>query len=143
MFQEITPTVTAAVTEALQTEKAEQAITAIIAAKNAGIAALVAFSVLYGTAYRRVGGEFRFFDWLYANKNRWVNGIITLGLFSTISLLVPDISSLSNAIGFNLNAQVPLSFGLALAAWLALTTQASKPKAADGAVEAKDDIDDK
>lgn len=142
MFQEMTPAISVAVAEALQTEKAEQAITAIVAAKNAGIAALVAFSVLYGTAYRRVGGDFKFFDWLYANRNRWVNGIITLGLFSTISLLIPDVSALSNTIGFNLNAQVPLSFGLALAAWLTLTTQASKPKDADGAIDDKK-LDDK
>ena len=135
LFQEMTPTVTAAVTEALQTEKAEQAITFIVAVKNAGIAALVSFCVLYGAAYQRVGNGFEFFPWLYSNRNRWINGIVTLALFSTVSLLVPDISSLSNTIGFNLNAQVPLSFGLALAAWLTLTTQASKPKLADGAAE--------
>lgn len=142
MFQEATPTISAAVVEALQTEKAEQAITAIVAAKNAGIAALVAFAVLYGTAYQRVGSDFEFFPWLYANRNRWVNGIITLVLFSMISLLVPDVSALSNTIGFNLNAQVPLSFGLALAAWLALTTRAKKPTEADGAIQNNDDIDD-
>lgn len=119
----------------LQTEQAEQAITFIVAVKNAGIAALVAFSVLFGAAYKRVGSDdFVFFDWLYANRNRWVNAVVTLTLFSTISLLVPDVSALSNTIGFNLNAKVPLSFGLALAAWLAISTKAKEPKSADGAV---------
>lgn len=123
--------------EAINTsaQTASQALTMAVIFKNAGIAALVAFSVLFGTAYRRKGGEdFIFTYWLYANRNRWINGIVTLVLFSSISALVPDISGLSNMIGFNLNASVPLSFGLALAAWLALSTQAQAPKAADGAI---------
>lgn len=110
----------------------DQAITLIVAAKNAAIAALVAFGVLYATAYRRVGADnFVFIDWLIANRNRWINGVVTLIVFSTISLLIPDVSSLSNEIGINLNATVPLSFGLALAAWLASTTKAAEPKVAD------------
>lgn len=113
-------------------EAADQAITLAVAAKNAGIAALIAFAVLFATAYKRVGGdEFVFLDWLAANRNRWINGVITLILFSTVSLLVPQISELSNEIGFNLNAAVPLSFGLALATWLSSTTKAVPPKKAD------------
>ncbi len=97
---------------ALQTEQAEQAITFIVAIKNGAIAALVAFTILYGTAYRRVGSDdFVFLDWLYSNRNRWVNLFVTLTLFSTLSLVVPDVSVVSNMIGFNLNAKVPLSFG--------------------------------
>lgn len=111
---------------------AEQAITIAVAAKNAGIAALVAFGILYATAYKRVGSDdFVFWDWLKSNRNRWVNGIITLMLFSAIALLIPDLSAASNAIGFNLNAKIPLSFGVALAAWLASTTKAQEPKKAD------------
>lgn len=114
------------------TQVADQAITLAVAAKNAGIAALVAFGILYATAYRRVGSDnFVFFDWLSANRNRWINGVITLILFSTIALLIPDLSTASNDIGFNLNAKVPLSFGVALAAWLASTTKAAEPKVAD------------
>lgn len=112
----------------LQTEQAEQAITFIVAMKNAGVAALVAFAILYATAYKRVGSDsFQFFDWLYANRNRWINGIITLAIFSSVALLIPDLSAASNAVGFNLNAKVPLSFGVALAAWLASTTKAKDP----------------
>lgn len=113
-------------------QTADQAITLAIAAKNAGVAALVAFGILYATAYRRVGSDdFVFWDWLKANRNRWLNGIITLVLFSAIALLVPELSSASNEIGFNLNAKIPLSFGVALAAWLASTTKAQEPKKAD------------
>jgi hypothetical protein len=109
-------------------QAAEQAITVAVAAKNAGIAALVAFAVLYATAYQRVGSEdFVFVDWLVANRNRWLNGVITLVLFSGLSLLIQDIAAASNAVGFNLNAQVPLSFGIALAAWLAITAKAKHP----------------
>lgn len=125
MFQEVAQQI-------VQTEQAEQAITFIVAVKNAGIAALVAFGVLYATAYRRVGSDnFIFWLWLKANRNRWINGIVSLGIFSTIALLIPDISAASNAIGFNLNAKVPLSFGLALAAWLATTSKAKEPGSED------------
>jgi hypothetical protein len=114
-----------------------------IAVKNALIAALVAFGVLYATAYRRVGSDnFVFFDWLVANRNRWINLVVTLVIFSSISLLIPDISSLSNQIGFNLNATVPLSFGLALAAWLASVTKAAEPKVADQGDPHEDDHKD-
>ena len=108
-------------------ETASQALTLTAIFKNAGVAALVAFAVMYATAYKKVGDDFVFLDWLYANRNRWINGIVTLLLFFSISMLVPDISGLSNAIGFNLNASVPLSFGLALAAWLTLSTKAKSP----------------
>src|SRR5580765_794681 len=122
----------------LQTEQAEQAITFIVAVKNSGIAALVAFAILYGTAYRRAGSDdFVFFPWLYANRNRWINGFVTLTLFSAISLLIPDVSVVSNAVGFNLNAKVPLSFGLALASWLALSTKAKEPGKSDDSPDPK------
>lgn len=114
------------------TPSADQAITVGVVLKNVGIAALVAFGILFATAYRRVGSDsFVFLDWLEANRNRWINGLITLLLFSMISLLIPDLSAASNALGFNLNAKVPLSFGVALAAWLASTTKAAEPKIAD------------
>lgn len=114
-------------------------VTLVVAAKNAGVAALVAFGVLYATAYRRVGADnFVFVDWLVANRNRWVNLIVTLIIFSGISLLIPDVSSISNQIGFNLNATVPLSFGLALAAWCASVTKAAEPKVADQGDPKKD-----
>lgn len=114
------------------TPSADQAITVGVVLKNVGIAALVAFGILFATAYRRVGSDsFVFLDWLEANRNRWINGLITLLLFSMISLLIPDLSAASNALGFNLNAKVPLSFGVALAAWLASTTKAAEPKVAD------------
>lgn len=111
---------------------ADQALTLAVAAKNSGIAALVAFGILYATAYKRVGSDdFVFWSWLKANRNRWINGIITLILFGSIALLVPDVAEISNQLGFNLNAAVPLSFGIALAAWLASTTKAVDPKKAD------------
>ena len=111
---------------------ADQALTLTVAAKNSGIAALVAFGILYATAYKRVGSDdFVFWDWLKANRNRWLNGIVTLILFGSIALLVPDVAEISNQLGFNLNATVPLSFGIALAAWLASTTKAVEPKKAD------------
>ncbi len=93
---------------------------------------LVAFGILYATAYKRVGADnFVFWPWLVANRNRWMNGVVTLTIFSLIAFLIPDLSAASNAVGFNLNAPVPLSFGVALAAWLASTTKAAEPKAAD------------
>lgn len=121
-------------------QAADQAVTLIIAAKNAGIAAAVAFAILYASAYKRVGSDdFKFIAWLYSNRNRWINGVITLLLFSGIALLIPDIGSASNAIGFNLNAKVPLSFGVALAAWLSSTTKALPPKVADQGDPKKED----
>jgi hypothetical protein len=118
-------------------QTADQALTFAIAAKNAGIASLVAFLVLYATAYKRVGSDdFVFWDWLVANRNRWLNGVITLILVSGLSVAVPDLSSLANTFGFNLNASVPLSFGLGLAAWLAGTTKAADPQKADGQLPA-------
>lgn len=116
-------------------QAADQALTLAVAAKNSGIAALVAFGILYATAYRRVGSdEFVFFPWLKSNRNRWINGIITLVLFGSIALLVPDVAEVSNQLGFNLNAKLPLSFGIALAAWLASTTKAKDPQSADQGV---------
>lgn len=113
-------------------QSADQAITIAVAAKNAGIAAIVAFTVLYLTAYQRVGGDnFIFLDWLYSNRNRWINGVITLILFSALSVLVPALGSVANLFGFNLNADIPLSLGLAIAAWLASVTKAAQPKVAD------------
>ncbi len=113
-------------------QAADQALTLAIALKNAGIAALVAFGILYATAYKRVGSDsFVFLEWLKANRNRWINGVITLILFSSIALLVPDVARISNEIGFNLNAAVPLSFGIALAAWLASTSKVKEPQSAD------------
>jgi len=118
--------------EVLDPQSADKAITIAIAAKNAGVAAIVAFAVLYGTAYRRVGSDsFVFKDWLYSNRNRWINGAVTLVLFSTLSVLVPAIGAVANLFGFNLNADVPLSLGLGVAAWLASTTKAAEPKVAD------------
>lgn len=111
---------------------ADQAITLATAARNAGIAAIVAFSALFAAAYKRVGGDnFVFFDWLYANRNRWINGVVTLTLVSTLTVLVPNLGSVANIFGFNLNADVPLSLGLAIAVWLASTTKAKDPKEAD------------
>lgn len=120
-------------------QAADQALTLVVAAKNSGIAALVAFGILYAAAYRRVGSDhFVFVDWLKANRNRWINGVITLVLFASIAILVPDVAGISNQLGFNLNAAVPLSFGIALAAWLASTTKAQEPQSADQGVP--DDI---
>ncbi len=111
---------------------ADQALTLAVAAKNSGIAALVAFGILYATAYKRVGSDdFVFWAWLKSNRNRWINGIVTLIIFGSIALLVPDVAEISNQLGFNLNAKVPLSFGIALSVWLASTTKAVEPKKAD------------
>jgi hypothetical protein len=124
-------------------QSADQAITIQIAAKNAGIAAIVAFTTLYLTAYKRVGAnDFVFIDWLYANRNRWLNGVITLTLFSVLSVLVPAIGAVANLFGFNLNADIPLSLGLAIAAWLASTTKAAPPKEADQG-DVTEDADEK
>lgn len=118
--------------ETIPLQEADVAVTGLIALKNSGVALLVAFVILYATAYKRVGSDsFVFVDWFVANRNRWINGVITLILFSLVAFLIPDLSAASNAIGFNLNAPVPLSFGVALAAWLASTTKAAEPKVAD------------
>ncbi len=107
---------------------AEHAVTAAIAAKNAGIAAIVAFAVLFLTAYKRVGADdFIFTTWLWGNRNRWINGAITLIIFSTLSVLVPSIGAISDIFGFNLKADLPLSLGLAVAAWLSSVTKAQPP----------------
>ena len=118
--------------EPIAPQVADQAITVAIAAKNAGIAAIVAFAVLYATAYKRVGGDdFYFFAWLAANRNRWINGAITLLLVSVLTIFVPNLGSVANIFGFNLNADIPLSLGLAIAVWLASSTKAKDPKEAD------------
>lgn len=115
--------------DAVMPQVADQAITLAIAAKNAGIAAIVAFAVLYATAYKRVGGDdFNFFAWLAANRNRWINGVITLLIVSVLTILVPNLGSVANIFGFNLNADIPLSLGLAIAVWLASSTKAKEPK---------------
>ena len=57
MFQEVSTNVAEILQQAGVPQVADQALTFTVAAKNAGIAGLVAFGVLFATAYRRVGSD--------------------------------------------------------------------------------------
>jgi hypothetical protein len=105
-----------------------QVLTTAQAGWNAGVAALVAFVWMYAQAYRRVGADdFYFFPWLAANRNRWLNGTITLGLLTALTLTLPEISDFSDFFGISLNAKLPLPLGIGLAAWMSLTTKPKDP----------------
>lgn len=105
---------------------APEMITVSQAAWNALSAGLTCFLVLMVAAYQRQKEEFDFIQWLTSNVNRWLVGAALLIGLSTLTVLVPNISELTQAFGFNINAKVPISLGLGLAALLSVSTK-SKP----------------
>lgn len=109
-------------------DQAQQVLTAAQIAWNGLGTALVAMLTLYGAAYQRIGSDdFVFWVWLKHNRNRWINGVITLVSFYLLTWMIPDVSEFATAIGYNLNPKVPVASGLALAAWLSLSTKAKEP----------------
>lgn len=118
----------AVVQEIVTGQVPEHVLTFAEVSKNMLIAGIACFLIMLLSAWRRVGGDdFSFFNWIKANKNRWVFGSVVLVLLSWLSFLTPAVGDLAEQIGFNMNAKVPISLGIALAALLATTTKAKDP----------------
>lgn len=108
--------------------QAEQILTAAQIAWNGLATVLIAMLTMYAVAYRRIGSDdFVFWPWFKSNKNRWINGVVTLLAFYFLVWIVPDVTDLISNVGFNLNPKLPVASGLALAAWLTLSTKAKDP----------------
>ncbi len=110
-------------------------ITAYAAAYNALATAMTCFLVMLATAYqgsRTRPDDFSFLAWLKANVSRFTVGIVILLLFSGLTYMVPDVSKLLLMLGFNMDSNIPVSFGLALAAFLLGSTKKDTPPADSG-----------
>jgi hypothetical protein len=110
-------------------------ISATAAAYNALATAMTCFLVMLATAYqssRTRPDDFSFFSWLKANISRFTVGIVILLLFSGLTYMVPDVSKLLLMLGFNMDSNIPVSFGLALAAFLLGSTKKDTPPADTG-----------
>lgn len=111
------------------------AITATAAAWNALATAITCFLVMLATAYqssRTKTDDFSFVAWLRSNKSRFMVGSVILILFSALTYMVSDVSKLLLMLGFNMDASVPVSFGLALAIFLLGSQKKDVPPADDG-----------
>ena len=88
----------------------------------AGINALTTFVtatlVMLVYAFRSKEDKFDLIGWAVDNRNRFMVGALLIVLFSGLTVLTPDITAILSVIGFNVDGQVPVSFGLALAAFL-------------------------
>jgi hypothetical protein len=111
------------------------AISATAAAYNALATAMTCFLVMLATAYqssRTRPDDFEVLQWLKANVSRFTVGAIVLALFSGLTYMVPDVSKLLLMLGFNMDSNIPVSFGLALAAFLLGATKKDTPPADTG-----------
>lgn len=72
--------------------------------------------LVYG--FRSKTDGFDILAWFYDNRSRFVVGAILIIGYSALTVLTPDLSALLSVLGFNADAAAPISFGLALAAFL-------------------------
>jgi hypothetical protein len=110
-------------------------ISATAAAYNALATAMTCFLVMLATAWqssRTRPDDFSFFAWLKANTSRFMVGLVFLVLFSGLTYIVSDVSKLLLMLGFNMDANVPVSFGLALAIFLLGSTKKDVPPTDSG-----------
>src|SRR6185369_4937922 len=123
MFQEV-PTPTPIEVKA--------AISASAAAWNALTTAISCFLMMLAVGYqssRTRTDDFSFMVWARSNTSRFIVGSIILVGFGSLTYLTPDVSKLLLALGFNVDATVPVSFGLALAIFLLGASKKDTPPA--------------
>lgn len=89
-----------------------------VAALNALTIFISATVVMLVYGFRSKTDGFDVIGWFYDNRSRFVVGAILITGYSALTVLTPDLSALLAILGFNADAAAPISFGLALAAFL-------------------------
>lgn len=93
--------------------------TALTAAlSNAATTLIACFLVMLIQGYRAKEETFDPVVWAIDNRSRFIVGLLIVALYTVLTVLSPDVATVLEAIGFNTNAKVPISMGLALAAFL-------------------------